>query len=223
MLKKWKLKKENIIFDSHAYADRKTKFSGHNFVGYNSFLSECNIGLGSYIADFSVLYHTSVGKYTSVGSGVMTAVGHHPIDECVTTCPSFFSKNPPNGISYRYTEYQERKLVGDGKYSITIGSDVWIGSHVTLLEGICVGDGAIVGAGSVVTRDIESYGVYCGNPARLVRWRFQEEKKKELQKLQWWNKEEKWIQDNISMFQMKRESDESDNDNDKDKDKDGIS
>jgi maltose O-acetyltransferase len=54
---------------------------------------------------------------------------------------------------------------------ITIGNDVWIGGRVIVLPGKAIGDGVIVGAGSVVTKDLEPFGIYGGNPARLIKKR----------------------------------------------------
>lgn len=54
---------------------------------------------------------------------------------------------------------------------ITIGNDVWIGSNVTILKGVRIGDGAVIGAGSVVTKDVPSYKIVVGNPARIVKER----------------------------------------------------
>jgi acetyltransferase-like isoleucine patch superfamily enzyme len=54
---------------------------------------------------------------------------------------------------------------------ITIGNDVWVGSHVVILDGVTVGDKAVIGAGAVVTRDVPAGAVAAGNPARVVRWR----------------------------------------------------
>jgi chloramphenicol O-acetyltransferase type B len=53
-----------------------------------------------------------------------------------------------------------------------IGNDVWIGYGVTIMQGINVNDGAIVAAGSVVTKDVEPYSIYAGNPARKISDRF---------------------------------------------------
>ena len=52
---------------------------------------------------------------------------------------------------------------------ITIGNDVWIGGSCVILPGVTIGDGAVVGAGSVVTKDVESYTVVAGNPAKVIR------------------------------------------------------
>lgn len=54
---------------------------------------------------------------------------------------------------------------------VTVGNDVWIGSHVVILDGVTVGDKAVVAAGAVVTKDVKAGAVVGGNPARLLRWR----------------------------------------------------
>ena len=52
---------------------------------------------------------------------------------------------------------------------ITIGDDVWIGSHVVVVDGVTIGDHAIIGAGAVVTKDVPAWAVVVGNPARQIR------------------------------------------------------
>lgn len=54
---------------------------------------------------------------------------------------------------------------------VYIGDDVWIGDRVTILPGVHIGDGCVIGAGSVVTRDVPSYSVVAGAPARVLRSR----------------------------------------------------
>ena len=68
-----------------------------------------------------------------------------------------------------------------------IGNDVWIGEEALIMPGIVVGDGAIIGARTVVTRDVESYSVVVGNPARHVHYRFADEHIAQLMEMQWWN------------------------------------
>jgi acetyltransferase-like isoleucine patch superfamily enzyme len=71
---------------------------------------------------------------------------------------------------------------------IVIGHDVWFGARVIVLPGVHVADGCVVGAGSVVTRSLEEpYGIYAGNPARLIRHRFAPPVIERLRRLQWWN------------------------------------
>jgi carbonic anhydrase/acetyltransferase-like protein (isoleucine patch superfamily) len=70
---------------------------------------------------------------------------------------------------------------------VIIGHDVWIGNGATILSGVHIGNGAVIGACSVVTRDVPSYGIVAGNPAKLIRLRFKEDEIKCLEELAWWN------------------------------------
>lgn len=176
---------KKVVFDSKSYSDRQTTFDGYNYLGMEVFLSETHMGYGSYVADFSKIFKTYIGKYCSIGQNVGTAVGRHPINENISTSPSFFSLNPKNGLSYVSSQkYKENAT--EGIYSIFIGNDVWIGSNSTLVDGITIGDGAIIGAGAVVTKNVEPYSVYAGNPARKLKDRFSKEEIDELMKIKWW-------------------------------------
>ena len=53
--------------------------------------------------------------------------------------------------------------------SITIGNDVWIGGHSTILPGVTIGDGAVIAAGSVVTTDVPPRSLVAGNPAKVKK------------------------------------------------------
>lgn len=52
---------------------------------------------------------------------------------------------------------------------ITIGNNVWIGAHVSVLPGVSIGDNTVIGAGSVVTKDIPANVLAYGNPCRVIR------------------------------------------------------
>lgn len=79
------------------------------------------------------------------------------------------------------------ELDGPSKGDLTIGNDVWIGYRALLMPGVSVGDGAIIGAGSVVTGDVPPYAVVAGNPARIVRMRFDDRSIRQLLELRWWD------------------------------------
>ena len=74
------------------------------------------------------------------------------------------------------------------KGDTVVGNDVWIGQNVTVLPGVHIGDGAVIGLNSTVTRDIPAYTIAAGNPARVIRKRFDDEMIALLEKLKWWDK-----------------------------------
>ncbi|MDY7557692.1 DapH/DapD/GlmU-related protein [Cryobacterium sp. 10C3] len=100
----------------------------------------------------------AIGDYCLIGRGVQI-VGRvdHSIDE--VGIPMAFS-----------TWVGDRPAVPQD--AVQIGSDVWIGGGVIILGGVTIGEGAVLGAGAVVTHDIEPYGIAVGNPARVIRKRF---------------------------------------------------
>lgn len=118
---------------------------------------------------------TTIGKYCSIADGVHYFNANHPI-EYVTTHPAFY--NPSLGFT--------KKDVS--RSNLIIGNDVWIGYGV-LITSNChkIGSGAIIGAGSVVTKDVEPYTIVAGNPAKLIKKRFDEEVSNELQDFKWYD------------------------------------
>ena len=122
-----------------------------------------------------------IGKFCQIGAGVefvMNGANHQM--NCATTYPFYifvgWDETPP--------AMSDLPLKGD----TVIGNDVWIGQNVTVLPGVHVGDGAIIGLNSTVTRDIPPYTVAAGNPARVIRNRFDEEMTGLLLTLRWWDK-----------------------------------
>ena len=67
------------------------------------------------------------------------------------------------------TDVASRRAGVEYAREVTIGNDCWIGGHTVVMPGVTIGDGVTVGAGSVVTRDIESWSVAIGSPARVVK------------------------------------------------------
>jgi len=89
--------------------------------------------------------------------------------------------------------FQESKNKGD----IEVGNDVWIGMESSVMPGIKIGNGAIIAAKSVVTKDVEPYTIVAGNPARVVRKRFDADTIQTLQKIKWWDWDTQKIEENV--------------------------
>lgn len=174
----------NSVIDVTVKYDDSTKLEGMNKVGFNTNIMRSTVGLCTNIGQNSYLPNCLIGRYSSISSDVIVIEYTHPID-FVSTYPGFF--NTINELSFGRGDikFNEELKNSDGSY-VKIGNDVWIGRKVLLKGGITIGDGAIIGMGSVVTKDVPPYAIVAGNPARIIRFRFDETEIKELCKIQWW-------------------------------------
>ena len=95
------------------------------------------------------------------------------------------------------------QLPADGSLAsppLAIGSDVWIGFRATILGPVTIGHGAVVGAGAVVASDVPPYAVVAGNPARVLRMRFEPDTVEQLLRIAWWDWPEEQIVANGEWF-----------------------
>ena len=198
------LKKEKKIrFGKNVEINKKTIFEGRNFLSNNSSLLSSFIGYASYLGENTIIKNAKIGKYTSIGPDVKGIYGKHPSSLFVSTHPAFFSSRKQVGFSYTevqlFPEFEEPKD-RDGKYSIIIGNDVWIGAGTSIMDGITIGDGAIVAANALVTKNVEAYTIVGGVPAKLLKYRFNEDEINFLLRFKWWEKEADWIRKNAKAF-----------------------
>lgn len=176
---------------------------GRNFFDDNSYITSSHIGYGSYLGAGTKISKAKIGKYTSIGPRINCVFGRHPSDTFVSTHPIFFSTNKQMGFSYTDVPLFEESAPNrdeEGKYSILIGNDVWIGANVTLMDGISIGDGAIVASNALVNKDVPPYSIVGGVPAKVIKKRFTDEQIEFLLKLKWWDKPESWIKENAPLF-----------------------
>jgi acetyltransferase-like isoleucine patch superfamily enzyme len=148
----------------------------------------------SYIASASKIQRTEIGKFCSIAQNCMIGLGKHPSGQYVSTSPIFYST-----AKTLETTFVDQDYFDEFGY-ITIGNDVWVGNGVIIRDNVKIADGAIIGAGSVVTKDIPSYAIYGGVPAKLIRYRFSEEIINFLLDTKWWDKDESWLRENFKLF-----------------------
>ncbi|QGZ38117.1 virginiamycin A acetyltransferase [Pseudoduganella flava] len=86
------------------------------------------------------------------------------------------------------------------KGDTVIGNDVWIGYDVLVMPGVTIGDGAIVAARSVVTADVPPYAIVGGNPARVLKKRFDDETIARLLAIRWWDRPAEWVTANLEVI-----------------------
>ena len=121
-----------------------------------------------------------IGSFCSIGSGAAFIMagnqGHR--NDWISTFPFFWMPDVP-----AFAGAQNGYLpAGD----TVIGNDVWIGSEAIIMPGVTIGDGAVIGTRSLVTRNVEPYAIVGGNPARVIRKRFDEDLITLLLEMEWW-------------------------------------
>ena len=150
------------------------------------------VGDFSYIADSDFESHVThhyewngdkliIGKFCQIASGVefvMNGANHQM--NAVSTFPFYTLE----GWNMNVPKMTDMPLKGD----TVIGNDVWIGQNSTILPGVHIGDGAIIGANSIVGSDVSPYTIVVGNPANVLRKRFDDEMIELLLKFKWWDK-----------------------------------
>lgn len=130
----------------------------------------------AHIVKFHPQSDVSIGKFCSIAKNVTILAGGEHDTTTITTYPFHILMNKEPIPDYRQT-----------KGPVVIGNDVWIGYGATILSGVTIGDGAVIGAGSLISKDVEPYEIVAGNPQRHIRYRFNEEDRERLLRLQWWN------------------------------------
>lgn len=176
------VKAENIIVGDYTYYDdtRSPLDWEHNNVLFNyPFFGE-KLVIGRYCA-------------LAEGSVFMMGAANHRLSS-VTTYPFNVFGGKWRDISTPHIDELPHK--GD----TVIGNDVWIGHKAVIMPGVTIGDGSIVAAWSVVTKSFPPYSVIGGNPARLIRKRFDDELIDLLLKLRWWDKKPEEVTELIPLL-----------------------
>lgn len=155
------------------------------------------IGLGTYGPCFDLeqtwtgFGNLKVGKFTSIARGVCMYTRNHPY-WYTSTSPLFYNAEFVRGVLNSDT-------VPYGK--LTIGNDVWIGQYAIILPSCdSIGDGAVIGAGSIVTKNVPDYAIVAGNPAKVIKYRFNDEQIKKLKEIKWWDWDVNFLKKNAASF-----------------------
>ena len=136
----------------------------------------------------NVLYHYPfskdkliIGKFCAIARGVkfiMNGANHQTSG--FSTYPFYIFGN-----GWEQVTPQENELPFKG--DTVIGNDVWLGYEATIMPGVKIGDGAIIAAKSVVVNDVPAYSIVGGNPAKIIKQRFDDETIAKLIEIAWWN------------------------------------
>ncbi|MDP4132480.1 MAG: acyltransferase [Bacillota bacterium] len=114
--------------------------------------------------DSGIGINSSIAGYVTIGNDVMMG------PECI-----IYTRNH----EFKRTDIPMHEQGFSEVKPVVIGNDVWIGGRVIILPGVHIGNGCIIGAGAVVTKDVPDYAIVGGNPAKVIKYRTDEQNKEE--------------------------------------------
>lgn len=177
---------EKIVLQKKPFIGENTilkecSFGDYVEIGINNHISESSIDDFSYTSENCQIIYSSIGKFVNIASYVRLNPSQHPM----------------KWASQHHMLYR-REMFGFGEddldffdwrreKKVSIGNDVWIGHNVTIMGGVTVGDGAVIGSGAIVTKDIPPFAIAVGNPAKILKYRFEKNIIQELKKIAWWD------------------------------------
>lgn len=171
--------------------------------GLKSMDTQHTFELGAFSYGVSGFFsEVSIGRYCSIAEAVQVGRGAHPV-EWMSTSPFFYCYgNHMFNIGRDYLQsdaylayrpdgpgaipVRNIRTVNDFLVKTTIGNDVWIGHGAFITAGVTIGDGAVVAGHAVVTKDVPPYAIVGGNPAQVLRMRFDLQQCAALQRAAWW-------------------------------------
>ncbi|KIY37622.1 hypothetical protein TZ03_26995 [Pseudomonas sp. 10-1B] len=153
---------------------------------------KATIGKYSVVSSHSIVgANSNIGNYCTIGANSKISVD-------IATPQSFFSTHSFQYSSKHFKDvknYPKKNASPDTPSPTIIGNDVWIGANVSICKGVTVGTGAIIASNSFVVEDVPAYAEVSGNPAKLVRSRFNEETISQFLNSAWWELEPKDMSD----------------------------
>jgi phosphonate metabolism protein (transferase hexapeptide repeat family) len=159
-----------------------SKLGAYTEVGARTILTEVAMDDYSYVVNDSQMTYTSVGKFCSIAAMTRINPGNHPMQRATQAHFTYRSSAYFPGEADDAEFFAWRRA-----HHVKIGHDVWIGHGAIILPGRNVGTGSVIAGGAVVTKEVPAYTIVAGNPARIVRRRFDEHTAERLTALAWWN------------------------------------
>ena len=197
---------EEVIKKLNSKGVETLAYPGSKSIGNRVYFEPpCSIKWMDIFGDFSIgafsyavsgyFTEVKIGRYCSFGENIQIGRSDHPLN-FLSTSPFFYEQQKMFNLgeefldSEKYHQHQTTippsgMLLGKPRFT-EIGNDVWIGHCAYIRPGVKVGDGAVIGANSVVTKDVPAFSIVAGNPARIVKMRFDDSIIKKLTLSKWW-------------------------------------
>lgn len=133
----------------------------------NCTMSYCQVGDYCYIRSGAQFNHVIIGNYCSFAADVQIGGMEHPIHEFSTSAKLFPEKC-------------------QARNNTIIGNDVWVAAGAIIRQGVKIGNGAVIGANSFVNKDVPPYAVVAGSPAKILKYRFDDNLQRKIQETRYW-------------------------------------
>lgn len=184
------IRKLKSIFKKIKFNEARLDISIHpdSYLGEKTYVGEgTNINGPCYIAS-SKENPCYIGKYCAIAHNLRVRITNHKYQYANMQC--------------KFQRRYDLPKLNISKGSVQIGNNVWIGDNVIILSGVKIGDGAIIGAGSVVTNNIPSFAIAVGDPAKVIKYRFDVKTRNKLLRIKWWDWDEEKIKRNKWFFEI---------------------
>ncbi|NBP17804.1 MAG: antibiotic acetyltransferase [Actinobacteria bacterium] len=156
-----------------------------------SAINRCEIEGPVGVGSFAYVADARLAKYVHIGARSIVGGFEHPTDR-LSVSGLFWGQNV-NVLGIAPSADSVYSNLKPDTPTTILGSDVWVSANATILSGLRLAHGTVIGAGSVLTRDTEPYGIYVGNPARLIRFRFSDHQIAALLDSRWWELPPKFL------------------------------
>ncbi|MGO2200634.1 CatB-related O-acetyltransferase [Pseudomonas helleri] len=172
-------------FSAHwsSYADKSSSFEGYNNIGRRCIIISSSISRFTYVSADTKIVRARIGSFCSIAQEVLIGgLASHPLD-WLSTHPVFYSTKKQANYSFASSDQINEQGI------VEIGHDVWIGARAMILDNCKIGNGAVIAAGAVVVKDVPPYAIVGGVPARIIKYRFSDEKIEKIQQSKWWEQD----------------------------------
>lgn len=194
----FKIRSDHLTIKFRAKIAPGSRVEGYNKLSHHSFFSG-ELGFASYIGENSVVVG-KIGRFCSIAGNVRFLTHTHPVRKFVSSYPAFYSTKAQCGFTFVDQQKFTETPLCDGKHSIVVGNDVYIGNGATIIGPVTIGDGAVVAANATVTSDVQPFTIVGGTPAKVIRKRFSDDEIDFLERIEWWNRDIQWIKERAEEF-----------------------
>jgi len=198
-----------MIYIESLNAPKPLEMSVEPAIADTAIIRDCHLGVYTEVGAYTELYESFIGEYTYLMQNCQ--VQYSDIGKFCSIA-SYVRIHPVNHPTWRPTTHHmtyRRRAYGFGETDdedffdwrrdskVEIGHDVWLGHSVTVSAGVKIGNGAVIGSNSIVTKDIPSYAIAVGNPAKVIKFRFPKEQIGVLEKIKWWDWKHEQIKERL--------------------------